>query len=51
MDRVMLNPMQQMAYQPSWPMDQSFYMNYPPEYPDIYYFKMMRMNSTTYAAD
>lgn len=51
MDRVMLNPMQQMAYQPSWPMDQGYYMNYPPEYPDIYYFKMMRMNSTTYAAD
>jgi hypothetical protein len=51
MDRGMIDPMAQMSYQQAWPAEQGYYMNVPYEYNDIYFYKMMRMNCTTYAAD
>lgn len=51
MDRVMLNPMQQMAYHPSYPMDQGYYMNYPFGYSDIYYYKWNQINYATSSAN
>lgn len=47
----MINPMHAIAYPQPWPAEQAYYMNYPYQYHDVYLYKMMRMNCTTYAAD
>lgn len=51
MERVMISPIPPLTYQHPYPSSQTYYMNIPCEYNDIYWYKMMLINSTTYAAD
>jgi hypothetical protein len=47
MERVLVSPI---VHQ-SWTSKEEYYMGLPYEYYDIYFYKMMRINCASYAAD
>lgn len=51
MEPLIIQPIQPIQYQQTWSTEQNYYINLLDEYRNIYFYKIMRINCTTYAAD